>query len=154
MSEEEKKEILKLMRLVDSNKDEKGKPLFRGRDIFKGWLGVAFISLLVIVFFVIALLSVGAIFRLVSSVDSTVVTLSLLAVALAFFSFTMQVSEETLVEVRFQKALKLGFTENEKLILKALIKIKNKHPKFALEEVYKKHKDMFTKKKLVEELYD
>jgi hypothetical protein len=44
------------------------------------------------------------------------------------------------LEARFKKALGLrdSFTENQKLILKALIKIRSKHAELALRDVYEK----------------
>jgi hypothetical protein len=153
MSEKEPKdEILELIRLVDRNRDEKGRLLFRSWDTFRGALGFALIAYAVIVVSVSLLVVVEG--RLMSIVDTIVVILSLYTVILAFESFIAQLADRNKVEVRFQKALKLGFNENEKLILKALVKMRSKHDKFALRDVYEKNKDMFTKEKLLERLYD
>jgi hypothetical protein len=94
-------------------------------------------------------------FGKISLVDSTVLEFTFIAVLFSFLSTIIQLGESSAVEVRFQKVLRLrpSFTENQKLILKALIKIRTKNDEFALEEVYKKNKDMFTVEKLMEKLY-
>ena len=159
MSEKEPKdEILELVRLVDKNKDSKGKPLFEERDIFSGSVrvlaGLSFFEILIWV-----MLRLG----MISLVEFIALSFSLLAVFIAFLSLISQSEENIKIEARFRKALPLGpffnknhkpFTESQKLILKALIKIRSKHDKFSLEDIYKKNQDMFTERRLTEILYD
>jgi hypothetical protein len=148
-------EILELIGLVDGNKDGKGKPLFRRRDIFGSSFGSA-------VFIIGALLGLEIFFGVlydigkISLVDLMALDFSFVAVLLTFLSIVVQLVENSVLEVRFKKALGLrtSFTENQKLILKALIKIRSEHEKFALKDVYDKNKEMFTEKRLMEKLYD
>jgi hypothetical protein len=44
------------------------------------------------------------------------------------------------------------FNDNDKLLLKALIKIKSKNEEFSLEQIYDMNPSMFTKEKLMEKL--
>jgi hypothetical protein len=156
MSEQQtEKEILDLIELVDKNKDANGKPLFRGRDIFGGSFGSA-IFIIGALFFLVIFFSLLYDFGKISLVDSMVLDFTFIAVLLTFLSTIIQFGESSMLEVRFKKALGLrpSFTENQKLILKALIKIRSKHEKFALKDVYGNNKEMFTKEKLIEKLYD
>lgn len=58
-----------------------------------------------------------------------------------------------MVRANYSKALKLRqFNPNEKILLKALIKIKAKNLEFELEELYNVDDTLFTKEKLLERL--
>jgi hypothetical protein len=159
MSQEQTaKEILDLIRLVDENKDSKGNPLFEERDIFSGSVriiaGLSFFEILIWVVFYLGKISFA---------EYIALSFALLAVLIAFLSLISQSEENIKIQARFSKALPLGpsfnknqkpFTESQKLILKALIKIRSKHDKFSLEEIYKKNQDMFTERRLMEILYN
>ena len=60
-----------------------------------------------------------------------------------------------MIDVRFKRALglKQSFTEDEKPILKALIKLRSRNPEMDLERFYNMHPEMFKKEKLLEKLY-
>lgn len=149
--EQTTKEILDLIRLIDKNKDNKGKALFRKEDIFNGSLSII-VGLFIIELSVYITYALGKI----SLIDYIALTFALLAVLIAFLSLMAEFFENTILDVRFKRALGLkpSFSKNEKLILKALIKVKSKHEEFSLEDVYEKNMDMFTKEKLIEKLYD
>jgi len=156
MSEKQTRdEILDLIQLVDRSRDAKGKPLFRRRDAFGGGFGWA-IFIIGTLFSLVIFFGLLYDFGKISLVDLMVLDFTFITVLLTFLSSVIQLAESSMLEVRFKKALGLrpSFTENQKLILKALIKIKSKHDEFALGEVYKKNKDMFTKEKLMEKLYE
>jgi hypothetical protein len=120
-------EILDLIQLVDRNVDSKGKPLFRGRDIFGGSFGWS-VSIIGILFGFEILFGILRSFGLISLVDLAALEAAFLAILIGFLSMVIQLVENSQVEVRFEKALKLraSFTDNQKLILKALIKIRSK----------------------------
>jgi hypothetical protein len=145
-------EILELIQLIDDNSKSNGEPLFRKGDIFKGWIRII-IGLLAI-FIVVACVNIFDP-NLLPYGDYLVVLLSVFTVVVAIFSIIVQTAEGSILETRFDRALKLkpSFTDNEKLILKALIKIRSKHQDFKLKDVYDKNKEMFTEKKLMEILY-
>ena len=78
-----------------------------------------------------------------------------LAVIFAFFSLVFQTAEGNANDKRYERALGLRqFDENEKPLLKGLIKIKTKNYEFSLEQIYKINKEMFTNEKLIERLYE
>jgi hypothetical protein len=144
--------ILELIRLVDCHK----RVLFKNFDVFTGGWGITLISLIAILLFVFGFLIIGGvILNVLPIIDEIVVALSLLAVFFAFFSLLAQIGEINMNESRFKRALKLRqFKEDEKSILKALIKMRSKNPEFNLEQIYNMHKEMFTKEKLLEKLYE
>ena len=70
-----------------------------------------------------------------------------------FFCPSRTVGRENMVRSNYSKALKLRqFNPNEKILLKALIKIKAKNLEFELEELYNVDDTLFTKEKLLERL--
>jgi hypothetical protein len=151
------REILELIQLVDGNRDAKGKPLFKETDIFG--TSLRFIFALFVLEIVIYVMFA---YRIISFPDEVALSITLLAVLIASLSLIAQLAEVTRIDTRFERALPLGttfnknhepFTENQKLILKALIKIRSKNDKFALKDVYDKNKEMFTREKLMEKLY-
>jgi uncharacterized protein YajQ (UPF0234 family) len=84
----------------------------------------------------------------------------LTSVVLASFSILAKFAEETVVEANFKRMVKLcsdegkKLEENEKPLLKALIKTKVKHREFDLEQIYNMNPSMFTREKLLEILYE
>jgi len=84
-----------------------------------------------------------------------IIGLSFVGVVVAFFALLAQFGREYMVGANYGKALKLRqFNPNEKILLKALIKIKAKNLEFELEELYNVDDTFFTKEKLLERLYN
>ena len=154
-------EILDLIELVDRNRDEKGKPLFGKWDMFGGHFN-GMVLIIGGLFFLIIFFGGLYLTRKISVTDMTALDVSIIAIYLALFSTMMPLFESAALEFRFERAKPFGptfnkngqpFSENQKLILKALIKIRGKHIDFALKDVYEKNKEMFTREKLMEKLY-
>lgn len=142
---ETKDEILELIRKIDRNKPI----LFKYFDFFRGeWFfpSVMFFILAVLLFF---LLFVG----FASAPERITIALSLLAFTVGYFSLIRQFGKEDIVNLNF-KRLERCVEEDKKPFLKALIKMKAKHPKFDLEQIYNLNPSMFTPKKLLERLYE
>jgi len=140
-------EISELIQLIDDNSET----LFRNGDFFKGWI-IVILGL----FALMPLDYVGFSLNLIPYGEYIGGLLAILAVLMAVLSIVVQTAEERVLGTRFGRALKLrtSFTENQKLILKALIKIRSKHPKFALKDAYNMDKETFTEKRLLEKLYE
>lgn len=137
-------EILELIRWVDKQECK----LFKRSDAFHG-SALLLIAIGVWLFVIVILLLFGSI----SVVDKTIIGLTFAGVVLAVFTLLAQFGRESIVEANFDKALKLRqFNPNERILLKALIKIKAKNSEFELEELYDKDKAIFTKEKLLERL--
>lgn len=148
MSEKQPKDgkdkILELIRWVDKQKGS----LFKRFDAFHG-LTVLLIVVGVWLFPVMILLLFGTF----SVVDKMIIGLSFVGVVVAFFALLAQFGRENMVTANYSKALKLRqFNPNEKILLKALIKIKAKNLEFELEELYNVGDTLFTKEKLLERL--
>jgi hypothetical protein len=139
------KEILDLIQWIDKQKCK----LFKRLDAFHG---SAFLLIVmgIWLFLIETLLWSGS----VSNVDKTVIVLAFVGVVIALFTLLAQFGKERIVEANFEKALKLktDFNSNQKIFLKALIKIKAENPEFELEELYKKDNTLFTKEKLLQRL--
>lgn len=143
---ERQDEVFQLIEWVDKNE----KKLVRWRDAFYhlGWL------ILVMIIVVVAIPSVF-IFTDSTTTERLVTLLSIVALLIAFLSMVTSISERNVVEARMKHALKMRkFTETEKPLLKALIKIKSKNPETKLATLYAMDReskgDSFTKKKLLE----
>jgi hypothetical protein len=84
--------------------------------------------------------------------------IAIAAVLLTFVSYVSRGMEDNVVEANFGKAIKkfkIDEKEEEKrLLLKALLKVKAINPNSKLGIVKKMHKEMFTKEKLLEKLYE
>jgi hypothetical protein len=148
----DKEVIVDLIHLVDCHK----KHLFKTYDVFRGTLSITLISFIIVLFSieVIAIID-RLLFGTMNDVDIIIIALSLIAAFMAFFSFVAQIGERNMVDVRFERALKLkNFTETEKPLLKALIKLRSRNPKTDLEQIYTMHPEMFTKEKLLERVYE
>jgi len=152
---DEKDEILELIRWIDKQKCK----LFKGKDILSGWwIGlIGLVVILALVLFLGIVISYVYLIYHVSDFNLTLsfiaVSISLITLAISYFSLVGQFGQENIVRANFEKALTLrGFSPNEEILLKALIKIKAKNPKFELEELYKKDKEntLFVRKKLLE----
>lgn len=137
--------ILRLIQLVDHNKSK----LFKSLDFLRGGSTFAFVMLWVL----LGLIEVILFFGDASLTDKITMALSFLAFAVAFLSLSAYFAEASIVEVNF-KRLEKCVRENQKPLLKALIKIKAKHTEFDLKQIYSMNASMFTKEKLLEKLYD
>jgi hypothetical protein len=137
-------EILKLIRLIDRNKNR----MFKSFDAFRG-LSVPFIALAmtyILVWIFLAFFPENLGIRL--------------SIMLAFFSFVIGMLSlfrpfmgENIVDVNFRR-LEKCVEEDERPLLKGLIKIKAKNTEFDLEQIYKMNPSMFSRERLLEILYD
>jgi len=75
------------------------------------------------------------------------------ALIIVFFAMVERSLEDTLIRRSYERLGK-DAEENQKPLLKALIKMKVKNPKFNLEQIYNMNKSMFSKEKLLERLYE
>jgi len=150
MSENQNKDkILELVNWIDDNESN----LITSYDFFIGWERI-FGLLFIIMFFTAEILN----FVTASVTDKISIGLASLAVFMAFASIIIQTGESNMVEGRYKRALTLGkFDDTEKILLKALIKVRSKNDDFKLRAVYERSKvsgaDIFTEKRLLEELY-
>ena len=137
-------QILSLIRLIDSD-DPK---LFRPIDFFKGGskYSVVTITILLVIVEIILVTQSGTSFEKLS------VAVALSAFIVSYFSFMVHFGEGNILQVNFDR-LEKHFEEKQKPLLKALLKIAGKHPKFNLEQIYDMNPDMFTQEKLLEKLY-
>ena len=88
-----KDEIIKLIRLVDSNKYI----LFKFYDVYRGTVFPMFIAFLAILFSAEILMTIGIyILRTINVVDFLVVTLTLLAILMAFLSLMASIGERNM----------------------------------------------------------
>lgn len=94
----------------------------------------------------------------IASTNRITVSIALVAVLLTYVSYTSKGREKNVVEANFRKATKnLNITEEEeekRLLLRALLKTKAMNPHSKLGIVKKMHKELFTKEKLLERLYE
>jgi len=143
---EKQTEVLELIRWLDKQRCK----LFKWYDVFLSYWSI----LLPLIF----LLVVVELFLLgnASDTDKFGVALSFSAFVVTIFAFMAQFGKKEIVKRNFNKVLKLkrDFNTNQKILLKALIKIKAENPEFDLEETYNKNKSMFTPEKLMEKLYE
>ena len=137
--------IIRLIHLVDSNKSK----LFRSLDFFRGNSTFPFITIMVF----LGLIEIYLFFGDAPSADKITIAISFLAFAVAYLSLSAYFAEANIVEVNF-KRLERCVEENEKPLLKALIKIKAKHTEFDLEQIHNMNPSMFAEEELLEKLYD
>jgi len=144
-------QILSLIRFVDC----KEFVLFKDFDVFKGVWGITFASLIAI--FILLLIDVvveGIILKTMPILNQITLSLTTLGLFFTYFALTTKIGEKQVIDIRFKRATGLKhFTEDEKPILKALIKLRSRNPKMDLERISKMHPEMFTKEKLLETLY-
>jgi len=134
-----------LIQKIDSDKS-----LFRIVDLLKGEM-----TFIIDIFAIVILLIFVGTNHSVSLVDNIVILFAGLAVILTLSQFVIEGAKEDIINLNYRSALnKFKPNENEKPILKALIKMKSKHPKFALSEIHKISPEVFTKGKLLEKLYE
>lgn len=139
-------EILELVNWVDDHERQ----VIRPQDIFFNWKGAL-------------LLSIGILFAIVEvlnfvtsvSADKIFTLLTLMVIFLAFVSIVLQTTEQNVIDARLKNALKIRkFSDKEKPLLKALIKIKSKNKDLKLSWLYEvnigANGDIFTENRLLE----
>lgn len=144
VAESPEDQILSLIRLIDSEKDE----TFKYFDEFHGIrfpLG-AFLLVFALVLFV-------TVFLAESVIQQITIGVAFFAFMMGFFSFFSKFFEENKIDASFDR-LKKYCDEDEKPLLKALIKIKAKNKEFDLEQIYNMNPDMFTLEKILTKLYE
>lgn len=129
--------------MIASNKDR----LFRKFDVFYGSSSIFFILGLIYIFIEPVL-----VVNTTSLVDKAVLVLSLVAVVTALFSLIVPFVKDNIIAKNF-KRLELCVEKEEKPLLKSLIKMKAENS-FDLEQIYNMNREMFTKEKLLERLYE
>jgi hypothetical protein len=149
-AKDEKDKILELVEWID----EYELRICRPTDVFSGW-GRTLAILVALLFIIAEILN----FVTASAADRISIGLASIAVFIAFMSIVIQTGESNMVEGRFKRALKLRkFDDAEKLLVKALIKVKSKNDHFKLKLLYDQNResrgDMFTEKRLLERLYE
>jgi hypothetical protein len=142
-SKEPQDEVLDLIEFIEENKSKIRKPYDGVRPEF--FLALAFL--------ISALVSVGyAVHDFLVSIS--IVPVSLVALV-AFFSFAFQGIDRRRWIKRFQRAAKIkNLDDKQKILLKALIKIKSSNEEINLKNLYEVDKevdgDIFTEKSLLE----
>lgn len=148
MSENKTEETtLRLIRLIDNNKKE----LFKTFDPFRGWkMAIQFLAF----FGVVALIWVYLFLKALGNIPEMAVTVGVLAFVVAYFRLFAPFLKENMLEVNFARLVqKENLKEDEKLLLKALVKMKAENQEFDLETAYNIHPPAFSVQKLVEHLY-
>lgn len=75
------------------------------------------------------------------------------ALIIVFFAMVERSLEDTVIRRSYERLGK-NVEENQKPLLKALIKMKVKNPKFDLDQIYNLDNSMFSNEKLLERLYE
>jgi len=157
MSEKQTKDdVLKLIRLIDRNKDR----IFRRFDIFRAIpFSMMSVTLIVLIFWVVL-----SMFSFGSNVYQVVtLTIVLIGFMINFFLYFERFREEVVVRVNFREIVRICAEkekferqrlEDDRPLLKALIKIKARNWEFDLKQIYEFNKDMFIPEKLMERLYE
>jgi hypothetical protein len=141
-SKEPKDKVLELIEWIEENQSE----------IFKTYDGLSGVSLLVIGFFFVVAYTAGAFIH--DYAVSITIILATLTALIAYFSLIVQTSKEGILEKRLNRAGQLKkFSDTEKVLLKALIKIKSPNEEINLKTLYSMDKeanaDTFTEKNLI-----
>src|SRR5271157_3755329 len=125
--------ILELVNWIDENE----KQVIRPRDIFFNWKG-GLLLLAGVSFTIVEILN----FITSTNTDKVFTLLTLIVIFLAFISIIIQTTEQNVIETRLKNASKIKkFTDREKPLLKALIKIKSKNKQFRLMVLYSLDKE-------------
>ena len=132
--------------------------LLKPGDVFSGWLALFSFSLLLVAI----VSSIGAVlYSFINTVpwlDVLAVLVASGAIVAANFSFVAQMRDKNLLKVRYDRTKEMKEfsqkSEGEKMIIKALIKLKGRNADFSLETLSKLHPEMFTKERLLEFLYE
>ncbi len=134
--------ILRLIRLVDKN--------FRLNWVdrfLRGGMAFVFVPFVTYLFLITIYLFFAPLQERIS------IGLSLLAVAVALLALVARFGEEHTVNVSLSK-FGACVEEDEKPLLIALVKMKNKYPAIDLEQIYNQNKSMFQREILLEKLYE
>lgn len=144
--------VLGLIRFVDNHK----RHLFMYYDVYRGKVSLTLIGFIGILFLTeVVVIGDRYILGTMNDVDIVVIALSAIAVFTAFLSLMAQIGERNMVDVRFERALKLRqFTADEKPLLYSLVRLRSRNPKADLQQIYNMHPKMFTKERLLEKMYD
>ena len=128
--------------------------LFRARDFFKANWKLDFLLIVFVLFFVSLYLLAISIYALGSSLGISLITtvlaffstsLALVSSTYATYHFIIEIAEKSLVDLNFKFVTKGVENEDEKVLLKALIKIKSKNKDIDLKRIYAMNKDLFTR---------
>ena len=141
-SKEPKDKVLELIVWIENNQ----------LKIFKQYDGLSGVSLLVIGFFFVVAYTASAFIH--NYAVSITIILATLTALIAYFSLVVQTSKEGILEKRLNRAGQLRkFNDTEKVLLKALIKIKSANEEINLKTLYSMDKeangDAFTEKSLI-----
>jgi hypothetical protein len=144
MNEEQTEDkILELIKLVDGEYQEKVLDTFL-HSPFASTLGILLIMLILIDVYFLTINDVG---------KQLSIAIPFVALVVAFLGIFNHSFEETLIERNYDRIGKKT-NDDQKPLLKELIKMKAKNKEFNLEQIYHMNEDMFTKDKLLEKLYE
>ena len=136
-------EILELITLVDEKYEEKVLDTILHSPYFP--MFVALVTIFVPVeIYLLAIQDLG---------KQLSIAIPFSALLVAFFALMTRSFIDVLIR-RNYKRLSKSVTENQKPLLKALIKMKAKNSKTKLEQIYNLNEPMFRKEKLLERLYE
>lgn len=135
--------ILKLIKYIDRPDNA-----IQSIDAFKGENRFPIVALFLLITATVILL----LFAKMDVVSIVVILLTLLVVSIGYLTFLGQTEEKNIIDVNLKRMW--AFPNNdERPIFKALIIMKFKNKEFTLEQIYNMHREMFTKEKLLEMLY-
>ncbi|MGD6808182.1 MAG: hypothetical protein ACQCN3_00625 [Candidatus Bathyarchaeia archaeon] len=149
--------ILNLIQKIEDKKSE----LFSAKSFF--WANKRLIALIIMLgFFFFSLYLVAiVIYAVGSSLGVNVIaiilaffsaSLALVASTYAMYNFILQVADREMIDLNFKIITKDVANEDEKVLLRALLKIKSKNKDIDLRRIYAMNKDLFTREKLAEKL--
>jgi hypothetical protein len=138
--------VLELIKWLEINEER----VFKPTDLFFGWKG-SFLLIFAVLFGISELLN----FIASTNIEKISVMLAGIGVFLAFMAIIVQTGKDNMIDGRMRNAYKLrDFTEREKPLLKALIKIQSENDELKLSILYAMDKETkgetFTEKKLLE----
>jgi hypothetical protein len=131
-------------------KVDKEKSLFSFHDFVGGFGGFIFdVAAILLVIYVVAFNSSF------SFTDRIVIGFAGAALILSLGQIILVNANETVVKIKYRNAMRnLKPSKEEKLLLKALIKMQSENTEFTLTEIYTMYPEIFTKEKLLERLYE
>jgi uncharacterized membrane protein YqjE len=141
--------ILELVQWID----EQEKNLFKLYDAFGG-MGRTFLMIFAVIFFITEFVN----FTISDFATKISIQLTSISILIATIALVLDMGEKRKPEIRFERALnKKSFSDREKALLRALVKIKSKNEEIKLMTIYEMDKeangDIFTEKKLLESKY-
>lgn len=138
----EKQNIVELIRLVDRN-FKLGFRVF----LFHSSLSIAFFSILLLLIYVELYLLVAPIS------EKVIISLTFAAVVLGFITLLHSTTEKTIVKYNYNRISKCVTDDFQKVLLKALIRMKVEGEDISLEEVYKRNSSLFAEEELLKTFY-